>query len=264
MNLPDFLIIGAMKAGTTTLYDCLRAHPEVGMSRQKETDFFLNPAAQGLDWYRGQFDPARRVKGEASPNYTKRAAFPGVPERAAALVPDAKLVFIARDPVARAASQYRHAILSGAPVPPPEALAGSPTFAHLVEVSSYAAQLDPWLAHYPRDRLLILRFEDLATDPRPVLSQLAAHLGIADRWPAVDAANSGESLARLPSWLFRLRQSAAAGWVKDRLSPDWRGRLKRAVSGKARAAPDLPPALQEAIARAVAADQARFARMAGG
>ncbi|MEZ5721509.1 MAG: sulfotransferase [Paracoccaceae bacterium] len=83
--LPQFIIIGAMKSGTTTLYRYLDLHPAVEMSRDKETDFFLTEKnrARGLDWYAAQFTSEARVRGEASPNYTKRRDFPGVPERLA-------------------------------------------------------------------------------------------------------------------------------------------------------------------------------------
>lgn len=261
--LPDFIIIGAMKAGTTTLYEMLSRHPQIGMSREKETDFFVQGRgwARGLPWYQAQFTPGRQVYGEASPNYTKREAFPGVPERVHAMLPAVKLIFIARDPVARAVSQYRHAVLSGVPVPSPAHMADSAQMRHLVDCSSYAAQLDPWLALFPQTHLLLLQFEDLIRDPAPVQSRIAGFLGIADCWPAGGggAANSADSLARLPRWLFWLRKLRVAGWIKQGMSADLRMRLKAAVQGpKARAAPDLPPAILSGLERATAADWARF------
>ena len=198
--LPDFIIIGAMKAGTTTLYEYLSRHPAVGMSREKETDYFVAGRGwdRGLPWYQAQFSPGRQVYGEASPNYAKCQAFPGVPDRVAALIPAAKLLFIARDPVDRAESQYRHAVLSGEPVPVADQLIGSQHLQHLVDVSSYAAQMDPWLSRFPRESFLVLQFEELISDPAPVLTAVAGFLGITDDWPAPGAitANSSDSLAR--------------------------------------------------------------------
>lgn len=261
--LPDFLIIGAMKAGTTTLYDYLSRHPQVGMSREKETDFFIAEGnwSRGLDWYRAQFAPGREVYGEASPNYAKWQAFAGVPDRVQALLPGVRLVYIIRDPVARAASQYRHAVLTGVRVPAPEALIGSHHLQHLVDCSSYAAQIDPWLARFAPQQLLILRFEDLTRDPAQVLTALAGFLGIADSWPQTAAivANSADSLARLPPWLFRLRNTAAAAWIKAVISARMRARLKALVQRRtARPAPDLPPDARAHIQQAVAADWARL------
>ncbi len=266
--LPDFIIIGAMKAGTTTLYEYLSRHPQVGMSREKETDYFVAGRGweRGLPWYQAQFSPGRRVYGEASPNYTKSQAFSGVPGRVAGLIPGVKLIFVARDPVARAESQYRHAVLSGEALPPSGQLIGTHHLQHLIDVSSYAAQIDPWLARFAREQLLFLQFEALIADPAPVLTTLAGFLGITDDWPAPGAiaANSSDSLARLPPWLFALRKMRAAGWIKQVLSAEMRGRLKAMVQGRtARTAPDLPVEVLDHIRAALAEDRARFAVMSG-
>ena len=266
--LPDFIIIGAMKAGTTTLYEYLSRHPQVGMSREKETDYFVAGRGweRGLPWYQAQFSPGKQVYGEASPNYSKCQAFPGVPDRVAGLIPAAKLIFIAREPVARAESQYRHAVLSGETVPVPDQLIGTQLLQHLIDVSSYAAQIDPWLARFPRGNVLFLQFEDLIRDPAPVLTELAGFLGIADDWPAPGAiaANSSDSLARLPPWLFVLRKMRVAGWLKKLMSAGMRGRLKAVLQGQtARVAPDLSPEVLDHIHVALAADIERFAAMSG-
>ncbi|QHQ36417.1 sulfotransferase family protein [Algicella marina] len=264
--LPDFIVIGAMKAGTTTLYELLRRHPEIGMSREKETDFFVENKGwrHGPDWYHRQFAPGFRVYGEASPNYTKAAAFPGVAARMAAVVPEVKLIFIARDPVARALSQYRHAALIGGPVPPPEALEGSSAWEHMIETSSYAAQLEPYLAEFPSVRLLVLDFGELCSDTETCLGRVAAHLGVADRWGTADVENGTASLARLPDWLLALRRSRARTALKRVVPPGARRRLKAALaSGGARAVPDVPPALRARLAALLAADAARFRLLTG-
>jgi len=267
--LPDFIIIGAMKAGTTTLYEYLARHPAIGMSREKETDFFIETRnwPRGLAWYHAQFAPGRARYGEASPNYTKMQAFPGVPARVAALIPGCKLIFIARDPVDRAVSQYRHAVLSGEPVPPPAALPGSHALQHLIDTSAYAAQLAPWLAHFPREAFLFLQFESLVATPARVLSQVAAFLDIADNWPALatqGAANSADTLAHLPGWLFRLRQTRAAIWIKQALPRDGVTLLKRLVARRhGRSAPPLTAAIRAEIGARLADDSARFRALSG-
>src|SRR5207244_8421308 len=84
--LPTFLVIGAMKSGTTSLYRYLQAHPDVFMSEQKELNYFTQGANQnwekGLAWYQAQFEQAGKARavGEASTNYTKYPQFQGVPE----------------------------------------------------------------------------------------------------------------------------------------------------------------------------------------
>ncbi len=267
INLPDFIVIGAMKAGTTTLYEQLRRHPEIGMSREKETDFFVAEKnwKMGLDWYGAQFPASARLLGEASPNYTKAPAFGGVAGRIAGLIPHCKLIFVARDPVLRAQSHYRHAALSGQDVPVPEDLPGSPVWQHLIEASSYAAQLAPYLALFPAEQLLVLDFTELCEQPARSLSRVAAYLDVEDRWPGVaGAANSGESLAQLPEWLFRFRETRLAAGLKRALSPGVRGALKAGLQReRGRIAPGLDAGLTGQLAEGLAGDAARFRRLTG-
>lgn len=120
--LPNLIVIGAMKCGTTALHRYLDLHPEVAMSEPKELNFFFGPERlderdepaarsagnwhRGVGWYAMQFRPAP-VRGEASPGYTS-PSFPEAAERMARVVPEARLVYAVRDPVARAVSQYLH------------------------------------------------------------------------------------------------------------------------------------------------------------
>ena len=114
-RLPTFVIIGAMKGGTTTLHAVLRTHPEIFMSREKELDFFAEARnlRRGEAWYRRQFRTDRPIRGESSPIYAAWPAHDGVPERMHDLLPDARIVYCVRDPVERAMSHYRHALAAG-------------------------------------------------------------------------------------------------------------------------------------------------------
>src|SRR5947209_1159841 len=134
--LPDFLIIGAQKAGTTSLYRYLAAHPDIVASTRKEVHFFDINFWRGEWWYRSLFPLRRRLQrrpplrnrpaitGEASPYYLFH---PFAPERAAQLLPDAKLIVLLRDPVERAWSHYRHEVANGRETMTfPDALAAEP------------------------------------------------------------------------------------------------------------------------------------------
>ena len=181
--LPDFIVIGAMKSGTTTIYRHLRDHPGIDMSRDKETDFFVAEKnwPKGLRWYSRQFSHPRRKRGEVSPNYAKCRDFPGVPARIAALCPRVRLIYIVRDPVARAVSQFRHGFIQG--VFGAEVLreiGNSHEYAHIIDTSHYARQLDSYLAHFPQDAILILDFDDLITEPDKVMGRVAAHIGVTE------------------------------------------------------------------------------------
>jgi hypothetical protein len=111
-ELPDFLVIGAQKAGTTALYAYLRWHPSIAGPFWKEVSFFDRHWARGEAWYRGQF-PLRssgKVVGEASPSYVFH---PLAPKRVFSLVPEVKLIVLLREPGDRAYSQYQHAVALG-------------------------------------------------------------------------------------------------------------------------------------------------------
>lgn len=106
--LPTFIVIGAMKCGTTSLYYALDAHPEIEMSDRKETDFFIRARnyRRGTDWYEDRFPASGQARGECSPNYTKAHLFPRVARRMHDLVPDVHLVYMVRDPIDRIVSHY--------------------------------------------------------------------------------------------------------------------------------------------------------------
>lgn len=162
-----FVIIGAQKSGTTSLYAMLAQHPQIAMSDRKETNFFAHRSDgdYSLEAYERCFSRAAKWRGEASPNYTMRHEYEEVPERMARAIPGAQLIFIVRDPVARAVSQYQHDYLSDRipdtrfPGPLEERLR------HCVETSSYYRQIMAFIQFYPRERLLILDFDELKARP---------------------------------------------------------------------------------------------------
>ena len=264
-HLPDFAVIGAMKAGTTTLYHYLLAHPDVGMSRMKETDYFIETANHGLGrkWYLSQFDPGRKIYGEVSPNYTKHDIFPRVPQHLVASSPDVRLIFLARDPVARFASHYIHAWQLGHMDVAPDEILDSDNGRHMIETSRYAAQIDSYLKVIDRAQLLILDFDALRTDPQSVMDQVCAHIGVASI-PVSDigAQNDAGSIARMPRGIQRLWRSRAGRMLDPLISREMRDRGRRLLArGKARVPPTLSP---EVLARAgdlLRDDAQRFRQM---
>lgn len=111
-ELPTFIVVGAMKAGTTSLAAYLGSHPEVFVTTPKEARFFGSSSDEnwprGLGWYRQLFTSSAgaRARGEASPGYTMAPHVPHVPERIASVVPDVRLVYLLRNPVGRIRSAY--------------------------------------------------------------------------------------------------------------------------------------------------------------
>src|SRR5215210_8106558 len=93
--LPNLIVIGGLKCGTTSLHHYLNLHPEVAMSRPKELNFFVSELnwPLGSDWYAGHFDPNAPVRGESSPHYTNRPRFSGVAERMRELLGQPRLIY---------------------------------------------------------------------------------------------------------------------------------------------------------------------------
>ncbi len=173
--LPDFLIIGAQRSGTSTLYQHIARHPCVGRAFRKEVHYFDRNYARGLDWYRAQFPMRGKfVTGEASPSYLFS---PEVPARVAAILPEVKLIAILRNPVDRAYSAYQRWVRKGREVRSfAEAMDGThPPYAAR---GHYAEQLEMWLKHFHRERLLVLSAETFFKETLPSLNHICAFLGI--------------------------------------------------------------------------------------
>ena len=180
--LPDFLILGAQKAGTTALYAYLRWHPQITGPSFKEVSFFDRHYARGERWYRAHL-PIRRsaLVGEATPGYLFH---PLAPERVARMLPHARLIALLRNPVDRAFSHYQHEVALGREeLSFEEALAREDErmegevermlrdpayFSHAWWNYTYAArgryaeQLERWFAAFPHGQLLVLLTDELA------------------------------------------------------------------------------------------------------
>lgn len=189
-------MIGTQKGGTTTLFHGLARHPRVVPPTDKEIHYFDWNHHRGDGWYRAHFPVARPgvLTGEASPSYL---VHPHAPARAVALVPDARLVVLLREPVARAYSAYHMLVRRGREtrsfaevvadqIPALESMDLARPSERSFELlrrayllrSMYVRQIERWLAHYPRERLLVLQSERLFADSRDTYERLTAFLGL--------------------------------------------------------------------------------------
>jgi hypothetical protein len=168
--LPDLIVIGAAKCGTTSLHEYLDEHPEISMSREKELHFFVDRKnwGRGLAWYESQFDASAPVRGESSPGYSAYPLYTGVAERMARVVPDVKLVYLVRDPVERVVSHYTHRTVNWPEMGTlAEALADPHVREWLVTPSRYWLQLEQYLEHFPAEQILVVDSDELrASLPR--------------------------------------------------------------------------------------------------
>lgn len=179
-TLPTFVVIGASKSGTTSLARYLSTHPDVFMCHPKEPDFFHPDRGwkRGLAWYESLFEGGRRcvARGEASTCYTWAPHVDGVPRRMSEVVPDARLVYLVRDPIERIRSMYLHRLDRGLERASfREAIRRDPLY---VDSSRYAFQLERFLEWFPRDRILIASSERLRDDREATIRRVLAFVGV--------------------------------------------------------------------------------------
>jgi hypothetical protein len=207
--LPDYIIIGAQKCGTSSLYRYLNEHPSIAPAAGKEVHYFDWHYSRGPSWYRAHFPTAltremfrartgrRLVTGEASPYYLFH---PHAPARVKALLPSVKLIALLRDPVERALSAYHHQVRAGteslsfadamdqeparlaAEIERLEADQTYKSAAHrrfsYLSRGIYVDQLAAWLRVFPREQLLIIRSEDFFEQPAATVGQVLEFLGL--------------------------------------------------------------------------------------
>jgi hypothetical protein len=213
-----------MKAGTTSLHHYLDQHPEIQMASVKETNFFSGPPngtpypaglkrVERIEEYEELFNPAFRVRGEASPSY---AAYPqrmGVPERINDLIPQAKLIYLVRDPVARAVSQYDHYVsYENERIALENALDPSDPHGRYTSPSFYAAQLDRYLRYFPMERILVVDQADLLGDRQATLREIFAFLDVDESFYSQNfdlEMNTGEELRRYSPFVVLVRRARA-------------------------------------------------------
>lgn len=201
---PDFLIIGAQKCGSTSLYNYVTKHPDILPAKAKELHFFNNYRGKnnfnkGISWYKKQFPAKQKNKliGEATPEYL---FFPHVPERVYSLFPSIKIIIILRNPTKRAISYFHHnkkrkmepLDLEQALTAETERLqdeqekiAQDPNYySYNVERYSYKKrglyleQIQRWLEYFPKEQILILKSEELFANPSKTLEKVYTFLNV--------------------------------------------------------------------------------------
>jgi hypothetical protein len=287
--LPNLVVIGVAKCGTTSLHYYLDLHPEIQMSQPKELNFFIDELAtegqvavrsdrelrffanvernwsRGLDWYAAKFDASAPVRGEASVGYTA-AWFPGVAERMAGSIPDARLIFMVRDPIERARSHYMQECADGLEWRSFSDAVRDPLSVYLVR-SRYHAQLKPFLEHFPRSSILIAEAEELLRERRRAMRLIFEHAGVRpDFWSDRMRRERHRSAVkgRLLRGLQRARRPVAG--LASHLPGDVRWRLEHVADR--RRSRELPkPGIDEELRRwmagQLAEDAARFRELSG-
>jgi len=235
--LPNFFVIGAHKGGTTSLYEYLRRHPQVFMPDDKEPEYFTrddfgDPAARSA--YETLFEPAGDAVaiGEASTRATMFPLFTGPPERIAALVPQARFIYLLRDPVERMRSQYVDAVALGSESRPIDrALLMDAGYGY---PSRYALQVDQYLRHHDRDRLLLITSEAMRNDRLATLRRVFDFLGVDPE--GLDATAIGDLAREFNQGAVKRtprRSARVLGHLAIRYQ--WNGRVMRRLGAMRRA-----------------------------
>jgi hypothetical protein len=252
--LPNLIIIGAAKAGTTALYHYLGLHPEIYMSREKELQLFQRDDwRERLPWYERQFPVEAPVRGEGSPVYTLYPAFPHVPERMSQAVPEAKLIYLVRDPVERFIAHYvEHYSLGFERRPFEQVAADLRPENQVLAGSRYATQLERYLEIFPREQILLIDQEDLRARRRDTLTRVFDFLG-------VESGFWTPRFEELHNERKRVRYNDFARWLYRRgLFEPARRLLPRRALGPSIKCPVLEGNLRAGVVANLAEEAARF------
>lgn len=262
-RLPNFLIIGAMKSGTSSLHEQLALRSGFFMSDPKEPCFFSDdePFARGLEWYSALFDGARSGQrcGESSTHYTKLPTHPDTIARVRSVLPGARFVYLMRDPVERIVSQYIHEWTQ-------REVSGSLDEAvrdheRYVDYSRYAYQLEPYLTSFGPDAVLPVFFERMVRHPDAELERVCEFLDDPSDEPRswrrdLPAQNVSRERIRETPLRRTVRGFAPLRALKDRFPQSWRDRVKARWQIQER--PELSAALREDVEARIDSDLARL------
>jgi hypothetical protein len=188
MALPDYIIIGAQRCGTTSMMRYVGVHPRVSFVARKEIHFFSQRYGKGKHWYGQQLGKRKTglLCGEKSADYM---VDPRVPERIAQMIPRAKLICLLRNPVDRALSGFYLGIHLGREKGKfHEAIKRKPRQRFVdwwgADVNQfllrgqYAEQLERWFRHFPREQVLVIRYEDMAENTQREYGKVLEYLGL--------------------------------------------------------------------------------------
>lgn len=239
-KLPSFVIIGAMKCATTSLYDQLKEQPGIFMPELKEPNYFSDDDvfAEGDQWYRSLFSGAADgdMCGEASTHYTKLPTYPKTVSRISSALGTPKLIYVIRHPIERVVSQYIHEWSQGIVRSPiNEAIDNHP---ELVEYSRYATQLEPFANTFGRENILVIHFEHIKQAPEDVLKKVCDFIGYqgTPHWQFERAPSnvSSERIRRFPMDEFILQNPVLRFMRRSLVSKNFRDWIKARLSMRKR------------------------------
>jgi hypothetical protein len=186
-SLPNVLIIGALRAGTTSLHAYLDLHPEIQMSTPKELNYFSGPGSnwdRGPSWYAAHFAEPVPFRGESSTSYTFHPVIPGVPERIHNAIPEVRLIYCVRDPLERFVSHYMLLRAEGRERRSLDTVLNAPDLenSRYIIRSRYWSQLEQYLQYFPANQIIVVSLDELKQRRLKTLGRIFRFLGVNDRF----------------------------------------------------------------------------------
>jgi hypothetical protein len=222
-TLPNFLVIGAAKSGTTSLHGYLSQHPQIFMPSFKSLAYF-DPRLRwnlGTDWYKSHFTECRIANGEASPQYTMAPMVPGVPQRIKSVLGTPKMIYIIRDPVDRILSDYTEIMEQWPSDRTFRADEIETTWKQSLLTSRYFFQLSEYLKVFPRETILVVLLERLNGNPHRVLREIFRFLEVDEEFWSHQfdmQMNSGDRKRHFAKWFTIVAPAFLQAQV---LKPTW-------------------------------------------
>lgn len=271
--LPNLLVIGAMKCGTSSLHRYLDLHPEIVMADVKEPNFFLDRSSwgrwdEGVDWYRQLFDASASRRGEASVNYTNLPTSMPVAERIKRTLTgeDLRLIYMVRDPIDRAVSHYLHAQAAGREPRSIEQALGDLRSRYVVR-SLYATQLEPFHDRFGSEGIRVETQEALLKRREETMRSVFAFLDVDPEFtsPQFDRlweVSAGKSKRYRLAYQFT-RNVGGERWAKLPTGVRWIGERFVQSKGEPPARPALSEHVTEKLTEAFRPELERLREMAG-
>jgi hypothetical protein len=247
-NLPSFIIIGAMKCATSTLYKQLGFQHEIFLPDIKEPNFFSddNVYEKELAWYSSLFSdaPNGSIIGEASTHYSKLPDYPNTIKRIKRVLPDVKIIYIMRDPLERLTSHFIHEWTMNKMQLPIDSSVAS--FNELTNYSFYSKQITPYLDEFGSEAILPVFFERLTENPSQELERICKFIGCQkpSNWISEESVvnRSSERIRTIPGQNLLL-DSKFATFIRRHFIPQFlRDKIKSSLRLKQR--PELSPKLK--------------------
>jgi Sulfotransferase domain len=273
-QLPNLIIVGGLKCGTTSIHHYLGLHPEIQMSKPKELNFFVEELNWdlGLDWYASRFDDRFEVRGESSPHYTNLPRFEGVAQRIHEHCPDARLLYMVRDPVKRILSHWVHATGAGYETGDLVEVLSEPSSSYMNR-SKFWLQLQPYLELFDRSQIAVIAQEELQGERQATMRRAFAFAGVDetfsseqfDREWEKSGAKEGDKY-QLMERLIKLPGFRSFDRNFDRLPEPLRWRVEKLVHDPEKPPapkPKLPDDLFETVRARFGEDVAELQKFAG-